>query len=113
MVVLCFRHTAGAEGRLRQVAAEVGAKVFPRWPALCPPGAYVSPTRPTVVVVAGERVLAQAVGELPLRELRGLLAAAIRGERLVEEDVGRLPGRPAGGEDAGREPPGGRQALEK
>jgi hypothetical protein len=86
MDVLCFRPTPDLEARLRRAAAELGARVVVA--ALA--GTYVSPVLPTVVVIGGDRILAHAVGDLPLWELRNLLAAALRSD----EHTGRDRERP-------------------
>jgi hypothetical protein len=73
--VCCIRPTAVLAARLRQAARELGVRLDAVPP---PPAAFVSPTQPTVVALAGDRILASAVGDLPLRELRAILGAALR-----------------------------------
>ncbi len=72
------RDCTAFEARLRRALAEVGRAtrlVLAADPlrAPLPPGVYLSPTFPTVVLVHHGRVVAQAVGDLPLWELRTLL----------------------------------------
>jgi hypothetical protein len=71
----CLRPTAALAARLVRVATELGIQLGEAPP---PPAAFVSPTRPTVMAVAGGRVLASAVGDLPLWEVRALLVSALR-----------------------------------
>jgi hypothetical protein len=85
--VVCYRPGTrpfpGFEARLRQVVAELGHRarlVFAAATAGRPPipaGAFLSPTVPTVIAMADGRLLAQAVGDLPRRELRALMATAL------------------------------------
>jgi hypothetical protein len=66
------------EQRLRAAAEAVGAPLT----LGAPPGElYLSPTRPTLVATCGGRVVVHAVGELPFREIRTLLASLLRAER--------------------------------
>jgi hypothetical protein len=78
--VYCIAPTAALLRHLRRMAALLGARVVLR---TGPPRVqvFVSPTRPTLVLMAGDRVLAQAVGDLPSWELRSLLAAALRDQQ--------------------------------
>jgi hypothetical protein len=61
----------------RRWAARVGLRFLadgdPAWPA----GVFVSAGLPTLVVSAGGRVLAQAVGDLPRHEIDALLERAL------------------------------------
>jgi hypothetical protein len=81
----CYRPAGGAcaafEARLRELVVELGGRarlvIATRAARTVPAGVYLSPAVPTLVVMADGRVLAQAVGELPRRELRALIEDAL------------------------------------
>jgi hypothetical protein len=82
--VFCYRPAARDfscfEARLREVVAQlpVGTRlVFASSASARQAGVYVSPCLPTVVALVQGRLAAQAVGELPIRELRALLLGAV------------------------------------
>jgi hypothetical protein len=77
--VLCYRPLdrvfPGFEARLRRVVAEMAGAVRLTFTVAMavPPGVYRSPGLPTVVALLDGEVVAHAVGDLPLWELRALL----------------------------------------
>jgi hypothetical protein len=85
--VFCYRPGARDftrfEARLRAAVAELGQQVRLVFASRAsarpapPAGVYLSPTVPTVVALLKGRLRGQAVGELPLWELRALIAAAL------------------------------------
>jgi thioredoxin-like negative regulator of GroEL len=83
--LLCYRPATRAcaafEARLRELVAELGGRarlVIATCSARAvPAGVYLSPAVPTLVALVDGRVLAQAVGELPRRELRALIEDAL------------------------------------
>jgi hypothetical protein len=89
--VVCYRPDAGTcsgfEARVRQVVEELGSRACLRFASIAaarlapPAGVYLSPTHPTVVAAVQGRPIAQSIGELPLRELRALIASALAGCR--------------------------------
>jgi hypothetical protein len=91
LVVFCYRPagraSASFESRIRRALADLGpgARLVLASSASVrqapPAGVYLSPTCPTVVVLVAGRLMGQAVGELPLWELRALIAAALGSRR--------------------------------
>jgi thioredoxin-like negative regulator of GroEL len=75
------RDCAAFEARLRALVAELAGRarlvIAARAARAVPAGVYLSPSVPTLVVIADGRLLAQAVGELPRRELRALIEGAL------------------------------------
>jgi hypothetical protein len=83
--VICFRPAGlrcpAFEDRVRQAVSRVGGFVrFTSAPLNGGhrAGVWVSPTQPTLVVMADGHMTGQAVGMIPGRELDLLLAAALR-----------------------------------
>ena len=91
LVVFCYRPAGhdctSFESRLRQALADLGprARLVLASSASArhapPAGVYLSPTCPSVVVLVEGRLMGQAVGELPLWELRALIVTALAGQR--------------------------------
>jgi hypothetical protein len=81
--VVCYRPSdrvfPAFEARLRQVIGELpcGVRLMFTVALAVPPGVYRSPSLPTLVTLIDGQVVGQAVGDLPLWELRALLARAV------------------------------------